>query len=245
MRTLVLSDIHAGSPGSRIQDPETLAPLFAGSDRIIYNGDCAEYCWIDTNRSPDAWVEALTEIATRDGRQVVWIRGNHDLPLDGCDYLTEEGILITHGHGFSGWHLRRNGAEAVPIDVHFKRLNEIYERGLCRRRRFKRTWRVCNAIVRMVPAEWGGRVRLKLGLRRRIARFIELYTNGSIQAVVMGHNHCSEICTLPGGLRLYQTGAWYTNGRPSVLVVEGRSLGLHWVERAGSGYVLGAACGEP
>lgn len=240
MRTLVLSDVHAGGPGTRVRSAEQLALLFDGFDRIIYNGDCAEFCWRLIPRPPHEWVDALRSVASRDGREVIWIRGNHDLPAGGAHLFQDGGVLYTHGHGLSV--PRQNGRTGLsaPVREHFERLDEKCERGLCIRLRFPRTWRSLNAALRLVPESASSRLLSASGFRRKVSRFIELYAKKPVRAVVVGHYHFTRIDLLAEGVRYYQTGAWYIQTRPSVLVADGEQLRLHWVRRARGGFALGA-----
>lgn len=250
-RTLVLADIHAGRAGSRVGNPARLAPLFEGFDRIIFNGDCVEYCWQERERAIALTAE-LDACARDAAEEVVWIRGNHDLPIAGANTLVERGVLYTHGHGFA-WDLRRREQEALPAEALFDRIAARYERVHCRRMRLPWLWNRLVLCATFLPAPRIGYARARAtDIWGRIGRFIDLYADGPVRAVVTGHYHFAGVFRLPRRepeVRVYYTGAWMRNAEPHVAVVTDPDddadveVRLHRVRRHRGGWTLGAVCG--
>ncbi len=106
-RTLILSDLHLGLPdvpcGRPPRTPETLAPLFQASDRVILNGDTADIHHIHHREQALKLLDATLNLAARCGVSVTRINGNHDYDPAQLDFvdLFDGAILVTHGHAFS------------------------------------------------------------------------------------------------------------------------------------------------
>ena len=111
MRTVVLGDIHLGSPLCRAQMlREVLATV--PFDRLVLNGDVFDDLNFRRLRS-EHWgvMQAVRDLAQE--REVIWIRGNHDGSAEvlrhllGIPVLEEfrfgfrgEGVLVVHGDAF-------------------------------------------------------------------------------------------------------------------------------------------------
>jgi UDP-2,3-diacylglucosamine pyrophosphatase LpxH len=116
MRTVILGDIHLGSPLCRT---EQLSHVLSrvDFDRLILNGDIFDD--LNFRRLKErhwAVLERVRTLAER-GREVVWICGNHDgspealRRLLGVDVVTEYAfsfngakVLVVHGHEFDQFH---------------------------------------------------------------------------------------------------------------------------------------------
>ncbi|MEO1236984.1 MAG: metallophosphoesterase, partial [Planctomycetota bacterium] len=98
-RTLILSDTHLAEPGRGAGSAAALRPLWAGFDRVVFNGDTAE------TRSPrhrDASHRAVDEIGrmtAEDGVALTVVAGNHDPFVSEIDWVELAGgaVLATHG----------------------------------------------------------------------------------------------------------------------------------------------------
>lgn len=112
MKTLILSDLHLGSPLSK--DDLQLATLISDKsyDRIILNGDIFDI-WeekdLDTIFAMNyRFVQALKEIMYI--KPVIYIYGNHDpkkdklqkhfLAIHFCNKFSVDDMIIIHGHEF-------------------------------------------------------------------------------------------------------------------------------------------------
>jgi predicted phosphodiesterase len=97
--TRVLSDLHYGDPASRVRSLDALRPLFAGADRVVFNGDSVE-----TRRSPiseqtNRIREEFLDFARNAVPGCTVITGNHDPDLSAVHHLELLGsiVFITHG----------------------------------------------------------------------------------------------------------------------------------------------------
>jgi predicted phosphodiesterase len=97
--TRIISDLHYGDPASRVRSLASLQPLFAGADRVVFNGDSVE-----TRQSPVAHQTAtLREEFGKFTRSTVpdsiVITGNHDPDISTVHHLDLLGslVFITHG----------------------------------------------------------------------------------------------------------------------------------------------------
>jgi predicted phosphodiesterase len=97
--TRVLSDLHYGDPGSRVRSLDSLGPLFAGADRIVFNGDTLE-----TRASPISTETAeiraeFLEFARRSVPRCTIVTGNHDADLSDTHFLDLLGGIVFVLHG--------------------------------------------------------------------------------------------------------------------------------------------------
>lgn len=95
----VLSDLHLGHPGCRIDDVAQLAPLIDGAATVIFNGDTSEERserFIEKGRLMFGQVKAL---CSQLGATPVFTTGNHDphSPPQHAIDLCDGKIFITHG----------------------------------------------------------------------------------------------------------------------------------------------------
>jgi len=97
--TRVLSDLHYGDPGSRVRSLDALAPLFAGADRIVLNGDTLETRDSPITQETDARRAEFLEFARRAIPRCTLITGNHDADLSETHHLDLLGGLVFIFHG--------------------------------------------------------------------------------------------------------------------------------------------------
>ncbi len=97
--TRVFSDLHYGDPASRVRSLPALCPLFAGADRIIFNGDSLE-----TRRSPiasesEARRGEFLGFTRNEAPRCIVVTGNHDPDVSAIHRLELLGglVFITHG----------------------------------------------------------------------------------------------------------------------------------------------------
>jgi len=95
----ILSDLHYGDRGSRIRTLSAIAPLLAGADEIVLNGDT-----LDTRPSPTPGATAalrgeVAEFFARSAPTTTFLTGNHDPDISTRHSLDLAGgqIFVTHG----------------------------------------------------------------------------------------------------------------------------------------------------
>jgi len=94
----ILSDIHFGEPASRVRSLAALRPLFAGADRVVFNGDSLE-----TQYGPSRRMEHLRrhfqEFVRGEAPPIVLLTGNHDADISAIHHLDLLGglVFVTHG----------------------------------------------------------------------------------------------------------------------------------------------------
>jgi UDP-2,3-diacylglucosamine pyrophosphatase LpxH len=215
MNTLIVSDIHLGSPNS--QAPLLSRLLQADFDRLILNGDTVNGLNFKKFQ-PKHWriVSQLREIARK--RELILIRGNHDGhaaveghfgPFDvlatllGVELLEEYRIeagdrkyLVLHGDRFDptlNWPLLTDAAD------------------WCYQTTQKVNRRVAKWLKRRVKT-LGGVVEL---VKRNA---VEYARARGFQGVITGHSHFSDD-ELIEGMHFLNTGCWVD--RPCTYVVAG------------------------
>jgi len=121
MRTVILGDIHLGSPLCRTKQLSNVLSRVE-FDRLILNGDIFDD--LNFRRLKErhwAVLEKVRSLAER-GREVIWICGNHDgspealRRLLGVEVRMEyefafrgEKVLVVHGHEFDHFHRATRG----------------------------------------------------------------------------------------------------------------------------------------
>jgi len=111
MKVRILSDLHFRHPSSRLQQLHQLAPLLAGADRIIFNGDSVEMRFLEEREQALAYADALRQLCIGAGAEPLFITGNHDPMLTGVHHLelAERTVFVTHGdilfEGLAPWSI--------------------------------------------------------------------------------------------------------------------------------------------
>ena len=149
MHTIIISDIHLGSPHSRVgQFLEFMAALPDGAD-LVMNGDVVDYWHRELKGDHLVSLDRIREESLR--RRVVWVSGNHDdgyYPDDPGDiefaqFLNlGDRLHISHGYDFDTvmpyhktfikvfrfLHLLRVrlGAEPVHVAFYAKKFRTLY-----------------------------------------------------------------------------------------------------------------------
>ncbi len=91
----ILSDLHFGDERSRLRALTALAPLLAGVDQLVLNGDC---CHTQAGAVPGE-IAALKEHFAARVPQVVYLTGNHDPDISATHELSlaDGRVWVTHG----------------------------------------------------------------------------------------------------------------------------------------------------
>lgn len=97
--TRILSDLHYGDPASRVRSLDALGPLFAGADRIVFNGDTLETRPSPISSQTDEIRREFLEFAHREVPRCTLVTGNHDADLSDIHCLDLLGgiVFVTHG----------------------------------------------------------------------------------------------------------------------------------------------------
>ena len=95
----IISDLHLGHRVSRIERVETLRPLLAGAETMVFNGDTWQELAKDLKERSGRMLDELKALCREEGCMPVFLPGNHDPGWPGKGYLELAGgkIVITHG----------------------------------------------------------------------------------------------------------------------------------------------------
>ena len=95
----IISDLHLGHRVSRIDRVETLRPLLAGVETVIFNGDTWQEVSRDLRMKSEEMLGELKAICREEGCEAIFLPGNHDPGWDGKGYVELAGgrIVVTHG----------------------------------------------------------------------------------------------------------------------------------------------------
>lgn len=211
MKAVIVSDLHFGSPFSRIRPFNAFLDALPPDVTLIMNGDVVDKWNEDLKGEHLATLNRLVEISKQ--RTVVWIRGNHDeqypIPTAGKirieeDAFTIAGALhITHGDHFdfvmpnnklfmkffrSVHRLRiRLGAPSMHVATYAKRFPRLYH-------------------------------FLTERVKSRAVRYAHKHGH---PAITCGHTHYMED-TMFGGIRYLNTGSWTEDPPMCIRVLDSR-----------------------
>ncbi len=97
--TRILSDLHFGEPASRVRSLPALLPLFAGADRIVFNGDSVDTRVSPVGRDAAEASRQFLEFVGREAPRCCLLTGNHDGDISTTHHLELLAgiVLVTHG----------------------------------------------------------------------------------------------------------------------------------------------------
>lgn len=209
MRTIVIGDIHLGSPLCRTAQLGTLLATVP-FDRLILNGDIFDD--LNFRRLKERHWAVLDQIRTlADRKEVVWICGNHDGSKEAMhrllgvevlmDYTFEykgETVLVVHGHEFDKFHRATRGLSNLR--------NAFYGFAL---------W---FDVPRKKAIQWMQRsstVFMRISERVKERTVLKAKASGA-RYVVAGHTHRREVDEVDGVLFLNPS-SWLTSQPAYVL----------------------------
>ena len=232
MRIVAISDIHLGRKSTKAREAEWLVPLFEGADLAVINGDGVDFGWMARDEAfelRDRLLAALKPVAGR----VLWVRGNHDLPVEGPILHREEDVVFTHGHALF----------KVPkgMPTYQAAFDAVYDSHLKRHSTHRHGGPIANLAERLamqvIPLPLAS--RLAIGDPRAVDLDLLLEAAGEeVRDVVIGHLHITGSFQRDGFI-LHVTGAWTGNAQPSAFVLDGEFRGLRAVHRGPRGFELG------
>ena len=238
MRILAISDLHLGRRSSHIRDVDMMRPLFQGVDVAIVNGDGVDFGWIprdDALRWHERFVKALQRMVGK----VVWIRGNHDLVLDGPMMHREGDVVFTHGHALFG---------VPPSSRTFEEaFDAVADHHMARHSTFRHSSPLVQLAERVVqktlPLQLAS--RFVIGDPRHVDLSLLLEAAGEgVREVCIGHLHVSRAVPRPDA-NLFVTGAWTGQAPTSAFVHEDGRSSLRRVVATSRGFELGPVLDSP
>ena len=210
MRTVILGDIHLGSPLCRT---EKLSHVLSrvDFDRLVLNGDIFDD--LNFRRLKERHWAILEKVRslTERGREVVWICGNHDgspealRRLLGVEVVMEhtfpfrgDKVLVVHGHEFDQFHRATRS------------LNKL--RGLVY------GFAIWFDVPRKTAIQWAQRsstIFLRATARVKARAILKARSTGS-RFVVVGHTHHREVDEVEG-ITFLNPSSWLTSHPAYVL----------------------------
>jgi UDP-2,3-diacylglucosamine pyrophosphatase LpxH len=212
MRTIVLGDVHLGSPLCRAGQLTALLER-ADFDRLILNGDIFDD--LNFRRLKDRhWkvVERIRALSSR--REVIWIRGNHDGSASVLGHLLGvpvreeysflfrgEKVYVVHGDQFDDFHSRTRG---------LKNLRDIFY-----------GFAIWFDVPRKAAIQWAQRsnVIFARAVAKVKRRALEKASAKGARWVVVGHTHRRE-SDLSGAVGFLNPSSWLTSNPAYVLFDE-------------------------
>ncbi len=254
----IFSDLHLGHKASRIDEVESLRPLFKGAGTVVFNGDTWEELarpWRERSRE---MLEAMKAILSEEGCETLFLRGNHDPGWEGQPWLelAEGKIVVTHGdallRGSSPWTReimsRKDEVEGIwrefpdadtNVENRFAVAREIASRLNSRHHSKRRSLfsRVLDAafpptraLTILAAWTWQG---------KRGAEFCERYFPKA-EVLVIGHFHCAAI-RKSGGKTVVNAGSFVVPDRAKWVEWDGGLLTAGAVQERHGTCSLGAA----
>lgn len=196
MTTLIVSDLHIGSPFFRRAQFLRLLDALPADTALMLNGDIVDH---PSRHLPPAGQAVLARLAAESRRRsVTWIYGNHDdgyVPSDPgriafVRHATiERRLLVAHGHWFEDITPRHHW-----FIVLFRHLH---------------AWRIRLGASPVHVAEYAKKWALLYGFLRRNAmrHAVARARAGGYSAVACGHVHGAEDGVFEG-VRYINGGAW-------------------------------------
>jgi predicted phosphodiesterase len=239
----IFSDLHYGDSESRIRTLDALAPLFAGADQIVLNGDT-----LDTLSDTDhATHTALRTFFAGQTGTVTWLSGNHDPDienglaelslLDGRVWITHGDVLfdeIAPWSSLRGEMSRRLAAlsrdipvdELVRIETRLRLNRQACHRLVEAHPRTHRSWwaRLRRLLHTIFPPH---RILTMLRAWRdtpTLARRLVRAQRPRAQLIVLGHTHHAGVWSEPGGITVVNTGTFCTPFGPCFVELHGERV---------------------
>ena len=258
----ILSDLHIFDADSRIRDPEQLAPLFAGVDHLVLNGDTC-----DTERDlPADELAGLLEFFRRRVPRVTLLTGNHDPAISELhELLLANGeVWVTHGDVLfpeaTPWRTLRaelarridHQLAAAPAEERHTLATRLRaHRAACQKlpREFDR--RATTAIARL------HRLSITLFPPRKIIAILRAWRDTprlaadlaaaqrpSARVIITGHIHNPGVWTRPCGRVVINTGAFGPPRGALLVDLHGGVLTVRKVTARGGRFHPGARVAE-
>jgi len=255
--TIILSDLHLGSPAHLIRDPLALLPLIQGRRHLILNGDVAEVHHPAQRAVAARQTLTLLDLCEREHVAVTLISGNHDPFLSDLRHvlLAKNRILVMHGDALhpsiAPWspaapRMRSTHDEAIrrltssasdPLEV---RLRAAQYAAYAEWSSHGDPQSETHSSPLLTLLRSPGLILKVLRYWRRFpalaARFAEHY-QPQAEVMVTGHTHRAGVWTF-GPRTILNTGSFGFPGTPHAVVIDGDHVALHQIRRTRSGFEL-------
>lgn len=204
MLTIIVSDLHLGSPHCQAGRLLTFLHRIPDGARLILNGDIIDRDAENLPASHKVVLNAL--VAARNRLELICLEGNHDQlaqsarpPGELLTDLTIDTLYIAHGHSF--------------------RLFQPYEVGFLPLIKF--VLKIASALgaPTIHPAAYAKRWPWLFEILRRRLRTnaISYAREHGYEVITCGHIHCAEDTT-EDGVRYINSGCWTENDSHCVLI---------------------------
>lgn len=253
-RTLILSDLHLGRRRHAARSADDFRPLWRGFDRVIFNGDLAEFHHPRRRTNAAREVMRLLDLCQQDHVEAVVLSGNHDPFISERRrlYLASGEVFITHGDVFH--------PAIAPWSPAAPKMEEENERAFqsLRGESSSKLEARLQASQHASHVEWtelekqARRSSLRGMLLRPwsiaqvlwywqrfpgiVARFAAEHDIDA-RFIVCGHTHHPGIWER-GGRMIINTGSYGFPGHPLGVTLAGEKLGVWRIERGADGYRL-------
>lgn len=257
----IISDLHLGHRVSRIERVESLRPLLAGAETVVFNGDTWQELARDLKPRSQRMLGELKELCREEGCLPVFLPGNHDPGWPGKGYLELAGgkVVVTHGDALlydgSPWKREVLTGRGTVDELWRKRpqaAHDADERHLLAREiavclpsashsAGRKIWQ--RALDAVVPPQRGLEM-LKAWWTQAEAgdAFCGRYFPAA-EFLLIGHFHWGG-SWLAGGRRVINTGSFLNPGRAHWAELENGWLSYGWVAETPDGCRKGRVLGR-
>ena len=120
----ILSDLHYGDRSSRVRSLAALRPLFAGADRVVFNGDSLETRAGRSANRTEQHRQRFLDFVHHEVPRGVLLTGNHDADISDLHHLDLLGgiVFVTHGEILF--------EDLVPWSAEQPQIGELYRQEL-------------------------------------------------------------------------------------------------------------------
>jgi len=179
MNRLIVSDTHIGSRFCRKNDLIALI-LEKEYDQLILNGDIIEFLKIPT--FTPLVMKLLKSIDFT--KEIIYIIGNHDMPLSGFIDQEFQGIKFMKEYCFE------EGGRKFKVEH-----GDKYERGIIHSRTLMKVVTVFQSIMEFIfninLSAWYTKLKFN---KRKVKRLWDIMDiNNDVDVLIMGHTHIPEV----------------------------------------------------
>jgi predicted phosphodiesterase len=257
---LIISDLHLGHRGSRIDDVSRLEALIQPFHTVIFNGDTAEV-WYAADRPRGRKLTAdLARLCHHVGCKAIFVNGNHDPDISQVNHVDLRGgaLLVTHGDilflGVAPW-----SKEAKKyLLVHRRFLKELGEDDLDSFEHHLLATKRASLELQMWenPANRGSLPGLKLLALQAwpptrpfkilrawwqtpalAADLMKLFRPKG-RVIIIGHTHYPGVWSRSGRI-VINTGSFLNYMRAKAAIIEGERLEVRRVDHRNGNFTLG------
>lgn len=228
--TLALSDLHLGRDITHAKNPEVIAPLVEGFERVLLLGDIVDHWYTSTEQARD-YEARIDGVCKKAGvREIIYFRGNHDACTEqGEEFALLDGVLYLHGHAV--YHKLHGEGEALE---RIKALNEKkFGTHRVNSRANQKVWTFVERMYGRIPMHLMMPFKFPVHVRKRIKALVdEVAPDGGVRAVVLGHSHRPGVRHYRG-MELFNLGGWIKNTRACGFARHGKHTQLVQIDMRG------------